>query len=149
MKDYLKIEPESLVAEIARPRLIKCLGIAAAATIVFIIITSVFFIIDCFKYGTIYPVKAEREAVKLAEEQAAAKKKAEKEKEAKAAAEARKIKDAEQKAKQEQALQQVEADLNKNKQKQAPAAQQPAAAGDAAANPAAPSFGTLEDGLSL
>ena len=81
MKDYMKTEPETLVENIAKPRLLICLGIALVITCVVIGLSSLSnrFLQRCIEYKTMYPDKLEREMQKEAEEkrEAEAKKKLE------------------------------------------------------------------------
>ena len=73
MKDYMKTEPETLVENIAKPRLLICLGIALVITCVVIGLSSLSnrFLQRCIEYKTMYPDKLEREMQKEAEEAAA------------------------------------------------------------------------------
>lgn len=88
MKDYMKTEPETLVENIAKPRLLICLGIALVITCVVIGLSSLSnrFLQRCIEYKTMYPDKLEREMQKEAEEKREAEAKKKKEQEEKEAA---------------------------------------------------------------
>ena len=126
MKDYLKVEPESLVKDVAKPRLIICLVIAFIFTLVFIGATSVFFIKDCFTYNTIYPVKAKRDLEKAEKEKQEAEAKKQRELEEQQAAKQKAREAEEKKAKEEENKKRSEEELKKIDAKKKPAAEKPA-----------------------
>lgn len=126
MKDYLKVEPESLVKEVAKPRLIICLVIAFIVTLVFIGATSVFFIKDCFTYNTIYPVKAKRDLEKAEKEKQEAEAKKQRELEEQQAAKQKAKEAEEKKAREEENKKRSEEELKKIDAKKKPAAEKPA-----------------------
>ncbi len=65
------IKPDALMADIAKPRLIPCFGISFAVHIVMLLLLSITFLGNCFKYGTIHPRAAmKQEAKELKEKQA-------------------------------------------------------------------------------
>ncbi len=65
------IKPDALMADIAKPRLIPCFGISFAVHIVMLLLLSITFLGNCFKYGTIHPRAAmKQEAKELREKQA-------------------------------------------------------------------------------
>lgn len=95
----MKTEPESLVATIAKPRLLISLLIAFVATAALICLPSYSFIQRCIREKTIHPDKKEREEQKAAEEEKAAREKERKKKEEE---EAGRKKQAEKQAKEQQ-----------------------------------------------
>lgn len=128
MKDYLKVEPESLVKEVAKPRLVICLVIAFIFTLVFIGATSIFFIKDCFTYNTIYPVKAKRDLEKAEKEKQEAEAKKQRELEEQQAAKQKAKEAEEKKAREEENKKRSEEELKKIDARKKPAAEKPAQA---------------------
>ncbi len=149
MSEYSNLNPASLSAQVAKPRMITSAVISAGIHVLLLLLLSIGFLIDCFKYGTTKPavaIKAEQKAAEEAEKERlealareeAIKKNLEKEKQQKAFEAQQKEEEAKRKAAEEA---QARAEAQDNAPKSS-------AKGTAAA-PAEESGDLMSDGLSF
>lgn len=133
MKEYLKIDPSSLIKFISyRWFILPCLGVASLVTVLLIFASSLAYLAECdafekeFGYATRFPKEERRQKEKEQKEAAEAQAKREREIAEQKAAEQKKIEAEEKKKKEAEEKKRAEEEMKKIDAKKKPAEAKPA-----------------------